>query len=244
MSVRYEEIHWQPMPEANDREVTLHQLVRLLQHDIPAFIIRCSEHIDGDRAEQLHDQNVKQLRSMLKLLHPRIRIRRGLDERSDGFDDHGVGVFHTDVADVTSSLRNDLVINPSEVRTGVALHTDIFGLGVVVAAKPGPSSVQLGSRDGDVARYGSISAMREQANHPNALLKRGLVDPRLTDPICHIALTKPGDTVVQAEGGKHSAWHRYDTPLPEDARSFRLTSLHASKLLFGKHVGFDFTAEQ
>jgi hypothetical protein len=240
MNASYEQIDWQPMPQAHNQPETRQLLVALLRDAIPAFVIRSAVEFEGLEAEYAHDRAVESMKKIIKELHPRKKARKGLDERSRGFDIGGIGVFHTDIADTNASLRSDKSVPHNVIRTGLAVHTDVFGVGLVVAAKPGPDYSKLGKRDDEVSRYGAESTSKTEPCHPNMLLNMGLVNTALTDPTCYITLTQPGDSVIMAEGGRHSSWHLFDSPVPGEQREFRLTTLHNRRFLGDTAMqGFD-----
>jgi hypothetical protein len=137
-------------------------------------------------------------------------------EHERGFQTLGnaaVGLFHND-------MGLYLGTTPADESEALLVHTTKRGGGDVYAAWPGLDVAEVFHNPEYGAGFDDDAVEPEDLpeEHPHKLLLKELVDPHLTDARIYKGTVSKGDTVILVDGGRHSAWHRFDTDPRFNAR--------------------------
>jgi hypothetical protein len=189
------------LPEVRTAEELGAVVGRLMQNDIPGFVIRNTGDIYGGHQEAMgalesvlvsdgHIPNGHQLNTTYEMSY-----------HSSADDDETVSDWHFDDPP-----------RPEAEDYGLHFHTTTSGAAHVKLAKPGP---ELQAK---LARYAPDSL--KQA------IKDNTTDATVMDPHIHEGKVEPGDMVVFPTSGRSPAWHSFQTDPEVRSRTTNLRGVH------------------
>lgn len=192
------------IPEARfDPDEISKLFLRSLELDIPGFIVR--RETSYSLPPLLMHKCVGDVAcSILHTINPSYNPRLWLYQNNPVLSQKPLGNLHHD-------LHDSLVRDPTANETGYNVHTTLNGGGNVTLATFGANPAQA---------KGYVNAAHQQ------ILDRQ-VNPDIINPHIYQGTVMSGDTVIITEGGRATAWHRFDTDPLLDERQAVATQIYS-----------------
>lgn len=190
----------------------------LLSHGIPGFVIDHQfEDLAPRDAVEIHRTNAIRIAESLRKLFPNKPISIESDFEFGALGQSAIGPLHHDYLSI-----NPGGFRPENPEIEPALNTTITGGGRVLLAAFGTDPAKALKFGVDHEMDASFSLDPED---PHNLLLKGLVDPTMVNPKVYRGYLRPGYTVVAAEKGRNTAWHRYDTNWQDGERKVTVSTI-------------------
>jgi hypothetical protein len=181
-------------------------LLRTLRMEIPGFKVPARKELRGIAAEDRHVQIAEAVAHTLAYMFPDLMPVQEEYGGSPTVSQKPIGPLHHDLYKES---------DPTEEATTFDINTTLSGGGSVLLASFGS--------------HPNIAMGSQERAHQQIL--DGIVDPHIVNP--HVYQTSVGyaDTVVWADGGCATAWHRFDTEPKLGERLGMLTIMRAASNL-------------